>query len=898
MHLWQYLSNCLPLLQRAVSSGSELVLQPFTGYNSPPIAFSRSWQVLGPFSIGTRGTITSLDFQAPWGADPLEYEGGFRALHYNPDAWFRGSLVPGADVPWTVFNAKSISHTGHGSEVTLQIQFGEVDWQFLQKVYGWSALQYQAWARGHIDVAGDTAEDVVLYTESILEFWLDGVPHFGGDFYGYRRAPLVLHLDPGRHQLDVRLVRDVRAMGGAALPSIEVHLEVRRAAEPLEFSDSGLLISDVVEGRLAGSLGSATLRNNGKATLEIVSIRELNVSTRVSAYGFQDAAKFTLRKAARLVSGQTRPVAFEVELQKSKVSSLDIVIEYRAVGEVGFLFSLHTSAKVRHRSIYEPHMTTFLHPGGIVSYAMLRPPAWNASCPQHISDAPILLQLHGAGVEASGDMLTHSLDAVPPLCAWTLFPTGTTTWSGDDWHTWGFADVEAAIEHIPAWMKATGWKGVGVDPSRWLVAGHSNGGQGTWYALTHRPDKIIGAAPVSGYSSIQNYVPYQLWQTADPSKTAVLQASLNSFRHEMLVDNAKGIPILQQHGVYDDNVPTYHSRLMHALLYRAGINTTYSEVFKGHWFDEVMETYALQEFYRTHLHRIQSGPHVLANFTVVVANPADMGPKEGLRVLHLVDPGQYGRIETSTEPLRESCHFKTSNIMAFETNMRYAACQVIKIDGKTIPSGWAPRFSRDYTGEWKVHVALPHVRRKGPQLGNIDAILRTVGKFAICHSGSNASNVALQVSRNLVQYYAADAEILEENELAEAFGGSEGNRISIFTGVNVPEPEEENYPLQVNERGDVWIRDDSGNRRSYGQEEAGAAIFVRPLHSERLELVIWGANADSTAMAARLMPTLTGVGQPDFVILSKSCRWKGVDGVVAMGFFDAQWNVTRSSFFS
>ena len=28
-------------------------------------------------------------------------------------------------------------------------------------------------------------------------------------------------------------------------------------------------------------------------------------------------------------------------------------------------------------------------------------------------------------------------------------------------------------------------------------------GQGTWYALTHRPEKVIGAAPVSGYSSIE-----------------------------------------------------------------------------------------------------------------------------------------------------------------------------------------------------------------------------------------------------------------------------------------------------------------------------------------------------------------------------------------------------------
>lgn len=32
-------------------------------------------------------------------------------------------------------------------------------------------------------------------------------------------------------------------------------------------------------------------------------------------------------------------------------------------------------------------------------------------------------------------------------------------------------------------------------------------GQGSWYALTHRPDKIIATAPLSGYSSIQSKLP-------------------------------------------------------------------------------------------------------------------------------------------------------------------------------------------------------------------------------------------------------------------------------------------------------------------------------------------------------------------------------------------------------
>lgn len=46
---------------------------------------------------------------------------------------------------------------------------------------------------------------------------------------------------------------------------------------------------------------------------------------------------------------------------------------------------------------------------------------------------PLLLQLHGAGVEAESDQVAHALDPVLNLCAWVLFPTGVTSWSSDDW---------------------------------------------------------------------------------------------------------------------------------------------------------------------------------------------------------------------------------------------------------------------------------------------------------------------------------------------------------------------------------------------------------------------------------------------------------------------------------
>jgi hypothetical protein len=67
------------------------------------------------------------------------------------------------------------------------------------------------------------------------------------------------------------------------------------------------------------------------------------------------------------------------------------------------------------------------------------------------------------------------------------------------------------------------------------------------------------------------------------------------------------------------------------------------------------------------------------------------------------------------------------------------------------------------------------------------------------------------------------------------------------------------------------------------------------LENERLELVLWGSDVERLSQVSRLVPTVTGVGQPDFVVLGESARWKGIEGALAMGFFDHAWTVTPSS---
>lgn len=163
------------------------------------------------------------------------------------------------------------------ANASLSIGYSNVDWNFLKGIYGWSAAQYQAWARGELIVGGHEMQQIILYTDGVLEFWVDGQHYFGGDYYSFRRAPPVLHLWPGQHKLEIRLARDVRAFGGILNPTIDVVLSAERASGTLELAKPGLLLSDAVDGNLVSPVGSVYLRNSGEDDIEIVSIQSLNV---------------------------------------------------------------------------------------------------------------------------------------------------------------------------------------------------------------------------------------------------------------------------------------------------------------------------------------------------------------------------------------------------------------------------------------------------------------------------------------------------------------------------------------------------------------------------------------------------------------------------------------------
>lgn len=862
----------------------------------------------------------NISVEATWGADPLELNGGFRSLQYNPKATFRSSLPANGTAHWNITTAE-ISGGSKSANASLSVSYSAVDWEFLKTVYGWASVQYQAWARGELVVGGKETQHVVLQTDAILEFWINDTHFFGGDFYSYRNAPPVLHLEPGRHRIDLRLVRDVRAFGGILEPTIDVVVGVEQVPGDLGLAKPGILMSDAIDGRLATPHGSITLRNGGAYDIEITGIQAANVSTNVSTLfpllrSGEDSQILVARGAGDLtptqmpsddvesaqgsgiviLAGQTRPVTFNISLPSHNASSVAYNVTYKAV-DGSKHSSLEVTQDVKHVSPYKSHKVTFKHPSGTVSYAMLRPPAKNATCRHKQTKLPLLLALHGAGLEASDPMVTEALDPVSDLCAWTVFPTGVTPWSGDDWHTWGFADVEAAIDAIPAWIQHGNWSGPSVDVNRWIVSGHSNGGQGTWFAITHRPDKVLAAIPVSGYSSIQKYVTYELWQPADPRRTYVVSSSLNSYRHEMLMPNVYGIPIQQQTGEVDDNVPAYHSRFLAQQLQLSGANSSYNEVpDQNHWWDGIMTTPELVGFYYNQTRSKEKLPRQLDEFSIVVGDPGDMGSKGGVKVTQLEDPGQYGKVHVRGRTV------KTSNVLSVEFGPPFWKDGVV-INGQTLELASAaantktPVNVRLSDSTWVVEAvdtANDIPTRHGRQLGSMTAILRTHGPITIRHPGTvYTSHLALQVSRNLHQYFRADT-IISGSTTKATLTDITGNVVFLAVGDTL-EDTVAGFPIQVSSSG-ISLRD--SRRREQFYDDARGGVWLRPLDGERIELVLWGADDEGLRQAARLVPMLTGVGQPDFVVLGEEAKWKGVEGALAMGFFDSQWQIAASSFVS
>jgi len=164
----------------------------------------------------------------------------------------------------------------------------------------------------------------------------------------------------------------------------------------------------------------------------------------------------------------------------------------------------------------------------------------------------------------------------------------------------------------------------------------------------------------------------------------------------------------------------------------------------------------------------------------------------------------------------------------------------------------------------------------------MDNILRTEGRFCILTDDASR-RTALQISRNLSQYYYADTEILS---LGADIPPQCGHRIRVFQqpSLDLTPAARSRVSISSVQLG-LSIMDLERNTYTYKSEDGLGAIYLDDTGSGHLDLNIWGSNARGLEIAARLVPMLTGVGQPDFIVADKAILEHGAGGVLAMGFF-------------
>lgn len=124
---------------------------------------------------------------------------------------------------------------------------------------------------------------------------------------------------------------------------------------------------------------------------------------------------------------------------------------------------------------------------------------------------------------------------------------------------------------------------------------------------------------------------------------------------------------MQQHGSADDNVPAFHSRRMNQLISQMNKDSPHSYIElkgKNHWFDGVMTTAPLLGFYDI-LGQEADWAKVPQEFTLIIANPAEMGERGGLLVDQFISPDQLGKIEVERCPTSMTWVLRTSNILRF-----------------------------------------------------------------------------------------------------------------------------------------------------------------------------------------------------------------------------------------
>jgi len=423
----------------------------------------------------------------------------------------------------------------------------------------------------------------------------------------------------------------------------------------------------------------------------------------------------------------------------------------------------------------------------------------------------------------------------------------------------------------------------------------------------HHPDLFAAMAPSAGWTSFNLYVPFFLrkgYIYAPPELRSIWNMVLREDRTPLFVENALNLPVFVVHGGKDDNVPPTHARLMVSLLKRLDYEVVYKEVpGKGHWWDEegvegtaCVDHPEMMNFLRSKVRN----PYPKK----VVFKTVDLGLNDRIywvqidaldKLYHMgkiiAEVRGERTIKVTTENVEQFTLFLSSELVSPGKLNIYVNDQILTKKWRASEPVTIHKKGDEFRfGELKTK----GLRKTPESYGPVKAAYFRPFIFVYGTTGTEEETEwNLHLARNRAQYWwwrsSGYVQIVPDQEVTPEmikhynlilFGGPGTN--SITAQIN------ERLPISIKE-GRVFL----GDTPIEGTDLAVKFIYPNPLNPEKFVLLNEGTSLEGQKLTNLLGTLLSAAGLPDYIVYDKSVKEKGWGGVLAAGFFDKNWKITK-----
>lgn len=729
---------------------------------------------------------------------------------------------------------------------------------------GW--FQSPALQGGYLFIRYESPADqtALLEASGHAMAYVNGEPRCG-DPYGTGWVSLPIALKKGANEI---LFQGARG---------RVRARIVANATPLALGERDATLPDLIVGERGNVWGAVLVRNG---------LRQRATNLAISAAVNGGPPRITRLQPVGPLATYKAGFAFDTP-KLSGPGECQLQVSLVARSDAGWQPLSSIKLSVRARRPDQVHKRTFVSEiDGSVQYYAVNP------CPVVGKSLPALfLTLHGAGVEALGQAEAYGQKLWGNLIA----PTNRRPY-GFDWEDWGRLDalevLRDALRRYP------------TDPHRIYLTGHSMGGHGTWQLGSLYPDRWAAIAPSAGWISFQSYAGGARFESPTPFEQALSLAASASDTLS-LKENLSQVGVYVLHGDADDNVPVTEARQMiEALRPFHKALEWHEQPGAGHWWDDSEEPGAacvdwppMFDFFARH-----SKPDAASVRRVRFRTPFPgiSASCHWVTVERQVRAGEISEVDFRCNPWQRSFEGVTRNVEGLSIDVGHLPAGqpvTVTLDGTRLEGlAWPAQAQRLWftrsDGQWQVS-GTPAPSRKGPERSGL---------------------FKLAFQRRVVLVYRT-AGTPEENAWAYAkarfdaetfwYRGNGAIAVMPDSDYSPTRASEHNLILYGNESiNSVWasFAQDSPIRVGKEQLKLGTrhlagrdygVLFVRPRPQSKVAMVgfVGGTGLAGMRSVERLPIFVSGVGYPDYLVVTPDAWRSGSKAVVAAGFFANDWSL-------